>query len=406
MAISDADAADARVLPRTLAGATVLQLVPALDDSTQARTALSTARALVQAGARAIVAGERGALIDELKSFGGEWLPFASAIFNPAKLRRNAEALQKFVAAERVDIVHAKNAGATWSALAAVDRNGACLITNLPGLPPVRMWLASFYLGAIRRSDRVISHSMFNARPAIARHRIPAERVSVVPPSIDLARFDPAAVPPGRVARLRHSWGIPSGVPVVLVPGRLAPWNGQMVLVDAARILADEGVTAVTFVLAGDDRRHRRFVRSFVRRARELGVDTLFRLVGHHTDMPAAYAAADLVVIPHTAAPVYGRVVAEAQAMARPVVVSSVGPLPEYLLAPPRVADELRTGWAVPPGDATEIARAISHVLSLDADAYRVLCERAREFARSTFSLERAAAATLEIYASVLENAG
>lgn len=405
MAISDADVAEARVLPRTLAGATVLQLVPALDDSVQARTALRIARALVQAGARAIVAGERGHLIDELKSFGGEWLPFASATFNPVKLRRNAEALGKFVAAERVDIVHARNVGATWSALAAIDHNAARLITDLPGLPPARMWLAAFYLGAIGRSDRVISHSMFNARPMIARHRIAAERVSVVAPCIDLATFDPAAVPPGQVARLRHSWGIPSGVHVVLVPGRLAPWNGQTVLLDAARILADNSLTTATFVLAGDDRRHRHFVRSFAKRARELGVDTLFRLVGHLTDMPAAYAAADLVVIPYTAAPVYGRVVAEAQAMARPVVVSSVGPLPEYMLAPPRVADELRTGWAVPPGDATELARAISRVLSLDTDAFRALCERAREFAQSAFSLERTAAATLEIYASVLENA-
>jgi glycosyltransferase involved in cell wall biosynthesis len=405
MAISDADAAETRVLPRTLAGATVLQIVPALHDTAQVRTTIGTARALVRAGARAIIAGERGALVDELKSFGGEWLPFACATFNPAKLRRNAEALEKFVATERVDIVHAKNAGATWSALAAIDRNGACLITDLPGLPPARMWLAAFYLGAIRRSDRVISHSMFNARPVIARHRIPVERVSVVPHSIDLASFDPAVVPAEDVARLRYSWGIPSGVPVVLVPGQLAPWNGQMVLVDAVRILADEGMTAVTFVLAGDDRRHRRFARNFIKRTREQGVDALFRMVGHHADMPAAYAASDLVVVPATAAPVYGRVVAEAQAMGRPVVVSSVGPLPENVLAPPRVAEELRTGWEVPPGDAAELAQAISAVLSLDDDAYRALSERARQFAESMFSLERAAAATLEIYASVLENA-
>jgi glycosyltransferase involved in cell wall biosynthesis len=178
-----------------------------------------------------------------------------------------------------------------------------------------------------------------------------------------------------------------------------------MVLVDAVRILADEGMTAVTFVLAGDDRRHRRFARNFIKRAREQGVDALFRMVGHHADMPAAYAASDLVVVPATAAPVYGRVVAEAQAMGRPVVVSSVGPLPENVLAPPRVAEELRTGWEVPPGDAAELAQAISAVLSLDDDAYRALSERARQFAESMFSLERAAAATLEIYASVLENA-
>lgn len=395
-----------RVLPRTLAGATVLQIVPSLRNTPQVRTTISAARALVQVGARAIVAGERGELVDELKSFGGEWLPFSSATFNPAKLRSNADALDAFVAAERVDIVHAKHAGAAWSALVATDRNSICLITDLPDLPRTRMWLAAFYLGALARGDRVISHSMFNARPMIARHRIPIERVSVIPRSIDLVHFDPSRVQPERIAALRQTWGIPSGVRIVLVPGRIAPWNGQLTLVEAARLLTERGIAGVTFVLVGDDRRHRRYAAKFWKQAQAQGVDALFRMVGHHSDMPTAYAASDLIVVPYVAAPVYGRVVAEAQAMARPVVTTSVGPLPENILTPPRIADELRTGWEVTPGNAVELAAAIETALALDASDYRALAARARQFAEYMFSPQRAAAATLEIYVSLLESQG
>ncbi|MBM3527482.1 MAG: glycosyltransferase family 4 protein [Alphaproteobacteria bacterium] len=406
MAIDAADVAETRVLPRTLAGATVLQIVPALRDTSQVRTTIGAARALVQVGARAIVAGERGDLVDDLKAFGGEWLPFASTTFNPAKLRANAAALDRFVAAERVDIVHAKNAGAAWSALVATDRNSICLITDLPDLPRRRMWLASIYLGALSRGDRVISHSMYNARPMIARHRIPVERVSVIPRSIDLEYFDPATIQTDRIAALRRAWGIPSGMRIVLVPGRIAPWNGHMTLVHAARLLSDNGFTDVTFVMVGDDRRHRRSARAFWKRAQEQNVDALFRMVGHHEDMPSAYAAADLVVVPYTSAPVYGRVVAEAQSMARPVVATTVGPLPENMLAPPRIAEELRTGWDVPPGNPTALARALADALSLDDSEFRAMAARARAFAQYMFSPHRAAAATLEIYASLLETQG
>jgi glycosyltransferase involved in cell wall biosynthesis len=404
MAISTAEGAEPRVLPRTLAGATVLQIVPALRNTSQVRTTIGTARALVQVGGRAIVAGERGELVDELKGFGGEWLPFANLTYNPSKLRANAAALDKFVASERVDIVHAKSAGAAWSSLIATDRNGIHLITDLPDLPRARMWLATFYLGALSRGDRLISHSLFNARPMIARHRIPPERVSVIPHSLDLRLFDPANVPPERVAKLRQAWGIPHGVRIALVPGRIAPWNGHLTLANAARILNGQGMRGVTFVLIGDDRHHRRFARKFWREAQSQGVDALFRMVGHHADMPAAYAASDIVVVPYTSPPVYGRVVAEAQAMARPVVASSVGPLPENMLAPPRVPDELRTGWEAPPGDADALAQAISAALNLDDDAYRAHAARARQFAEYMFSPQRAAAATLEVYASLLES--
>ena len=79
MAISAADVREGTSsLPRALAGATVLQIVPSLRDGTEARTAVNIARALVQAGARAIVAaGDGAAGRTNCKSFGGEWLPFA-----------------------------------------------------------------------------------------------------------------------------------------------------------------------------------------------------------------------------------------------------------------------------------------------------------------------------------------
>jgi glycosyltransferase involved in cell wall biosynthesis len=404
MATAAASADQPRALPRTLAGATILQMVPALRDTAQVRGAIDIARALVHVGARAIVAGERGELIEELKGFGGEWLPFSGEAFNRTRLDAAAEQLGRFVAAEGVHIIHAKTVRAAESALIATQRLAIGLVTELPDLPRARMWLASFRLGALGRGDRIIVHSMSNARPMIVRHRIPIERVSVIPRSIDLDRFDPSRVSPEQVAMLRKAWGIPSGARIVLVPGHIAPGNGHLVLVQAARILHRNAMRGVTFVLAGDDRRHRGFVRQFWKTAHEQGVDALFRMVGHQSDMPSAYAACDIVAMPYIEAPVYGRAVAEAQAMARPVVVSAIGPLADNILAPPRVQEEERTGWRVVPGSPEQLSQGISAAISLDLVAYRALGARARQFAEAKFSPRQAAAAILDIYAALLES--
>jgi glycosyltransferase involved in cell wall biosynthesis len=358
---------------------------------------------LIQAGARALVAAERGALVDDLKSFGGEWLPFATTTFNPVKLRRNAEAIATFVAGQRVDIVHAKGAGAAWSALAAAGRNSARTVTDLPDLPRQRMRLAALTFGALGRADRIVARSLFNARPMMERYRIAPQRIAVVPPAIDTALFDPATVHPEHVSVLRKSWGIPSGVRIVLAPGRVARWNGQITLVAAARALSDRGIRGFTFVLAGDDRRDRRYVSSIMAAARRQNVDMLFRVVGHVADMPMAYAASDFVVAPCLKPPLYGRVVAEAQAMAKPVIAAAVGPLPENLLTPPRMADALRTGWVVPPNDPAELATALAVALALDIPSYRAMAARAREFAEFMFAPRRVAEATLDVYRALLE---
>jgi glycosyltransferase involved in cell wall biosynthesis len=403
MAISAADVESARVFPRALAGATVLQIISSLDEHAEARTAVNIAHALVHAGARAIVASAQGPLAHDLRSFGGEWLPFSSATVNPLKLRRNADRLETYLSEERVDIVHAKNAGAAWSALVATDRGAVRLVTDLPDLPQQRMRLAAFYLGGLSRGDRIIARSQYNAGPMLERYRVPPERLSVIPRSIDTALFNPAIVHPERVAALRQAWGIPSRVRIVLAPGRVSPGNGQVKLVRAARMLAQNGMTGVTFVIAGDDRRHRRHARSIMNQAKSENIDALFRVVGHVADMPAAYAASDFVVVPCIAPPVYGRVVAEAQAMARPVIASSIGPIPENMVVPPRMPEELRTGWLVKPGDSMEIARALATALELDAIAYRAFAARARQFAEYMFAPGRVAAATLEVYTALLE---
>lgn len=402
--IDAADAAGPRALPRTLAGATVLQIVASLGDTPKARAAVNVARALVQVGARAIVAGERGELIEDLESFGGEWLPFTTVGLNPRKRRTNADALDQFVRAERVDVIHARHTAAARVAQATTQRNRFHLVTELPDLSPARLRIAAFSLSAVGRGDRIIAPSMFAAQPVIARQRIAPERVSVVPRSLDLAYFDPTSVPPDRIAHLRQTWGIPHGARIALVPGLIAPQNGHLVLVQAARILADGGLRDVTFVLAGDDQRHRRFARKFWKRARAAGVDALFRMVGEHPDSAANYAAADLVVVPYSAAPIDSRVTAEAQAMARPVIASALGALPESLLAPPRIAEELRTGWEVAPNNAAELAAAIAAGFALNPDAYRAHAARARQFAEYMFSPQRANAATLEVYASLLDS--
>src|SRR5260370_21355667 len=96
----------------------------------------------------------------------------------------------------------------------------------------------------------------------MARHKIPIERVTIIPRSIDVAAFDPAAVDVARVEAVRDAWGIAQTAGILLVPGRVAPWNGQLILPDVARLLLHGGVRRFVFVLAGGPRRYRKYARA------------------------------------------------------------------------------------------------------------------------------------------------
>ena len=84
------------------------------------------------------------------------------------------------------------------------------------------------------------------------------------------------------------------------------------------------------------------------------------------------------------------------------MVTTAVGVLPEHVLCPPRMREELRTGWVVRPGHAGEIARGIAAALQLDPTAYEALGARARQYADFMFSPRSVAEAIRGVYTSLL----
>src|SRR6516162_8561910 len=102
--------------PRTLAGATIMQIVLALREEPVARTALNVAQALLASGARALIAAEEGPLVEDLRECGGEWISLVNATKNPLRLRHCAKILERLIASERVDIIHAQSIGGAWAA--------------------------------------------------------------------------------------------------------------------------------------------------------------------------------------------------------------------------------------------------------------------------------------------------
>ena len=103
----------------SLAGLTILQIIPRLDAGGAERTTIDVAAALVRAGARALVASDGGRLASELQAVGGVLAPFPAATKNPLSMALNVPRLARLIAEEGVDLVHARSRAPAWVALGA-----------------------------------------------------------------------------------------------------------------------------------------------------------------------------------------------------------------------------------------------------------------------------------------------
>lgn len=386
-----------------LAGARILQIIPDLEAGGAERTTVDVAAGLAAAGARALVATEGGRLVGELQAKGGQWLRFPAAAKNPLRMAINAAKLASLCQREGVQLIHARSRAPAWVALGAARRLGIPFMTTYHGSYSGRTGVKVLYNSVMARGDVVIANSHYTADLIRRLHPEQAgDRVRVIYRGTDLSAFNPHAVGASRVEALRRAWGVAPHERIILLAARLTAWKGHRVLIEAAARMRDQGVRDLAVVLAGDPQGRATYEREIDALVAARGLEGVVRRVGHCTDMPAAFRAASVVAVPSIEPEAFGRSAVEAQALGTPVVVSDLGAVPETVLAPPEAPATQRTGWRVPPGDATALATALTDALSLGASARDALARRCRTHVETHFSLERMVGDTLEIYAELL----
>lgn len=211
-----------------------------------------------------------------------------------------------------------------------------------------------------RRAARFVVLSRAFGQLLEEGHAIPRDRISVIPGGVDCNQWRPTM---SRTAARAHL-GWPTDRPIVFVVRRLARRMGLEGLIDSVVALRG-AVPDVLVMIAGKGA----LGESLAQRAESRDVADHVRLAGFipDADLPTAYRAADLSIVPSVALEGFGLVVAESLAAGTPVLVTDVGGLPETIgdLAPQCVLTDKR-----PAAIGAAIGDALTGRLPLpDADA-------------------------------------
>lgn len=369
----------------------VMQVLPSLGAGGGGveRGTVEIAGALTGAGWRSIVVSSGGPMVREVERAGATHIELPVQSKNPFVIRGNTDRLARLAAEHNVDVIHARSRAPAWSALSAARRSGAHFVTTVHGPYGFGLPLKRLYNSVMTRGERVIAISEFIRRYILENYKkVDPHHIRLIHRGVNTDIFDPAQVSAARVIQLSEQWRLPDGVPTVMLPGRLTRWKGHHVLLEALARLGDRPVRCL--IVGGEQGRaaYRRELESLVHK---LGLDSSVHLVGECRDMAAAYKIADVVVSASTEPEAFGRVVAEAQAMGKPVIAPNHGAAPEIIV--PDV-----TGWLVPPENPAALAEALEFALDLDTVERETLARKAIRRVHENFTRTRMCEATLDVY--------
>ena len=376
---------------------TILQVLPALGGSGGVeRGTVEVAGCITKRGWRSLVASNGGERVYQLKRAGAEHFEFPLHSKNPLTIYANITRLARLIRTENVDVVHVRSRAPAWSVYFACKRTGAGFVTTFHGTYGAKGGLKRVYNSVMAKGERVIAISGFIAGHLKQLYGAAGDKIRVIHRGVDIEIFDRNKVSAERVVKLSQSWRLEDGLPVIMLPGRLTRWKGQVVFIEA---IAKLGRDDIRCVLVGSDQGRKGYRKELERLIERNGLNSVVRIVDHCDEMPAAYMLADVVVSASTDPEAFGRIVIEAQALGRPVVAPDHGGARETII-------QGKTGWLVPPGDKAALAGALRTALGLSEAERHDMAERAVASVRDDFSKDSMCAKTLAVYEEVLAEHG
>jgi len=307
-----------------------MQLLPALDGGGVERSTIEIAQALTAAGHRSLVVSAGGRWLPRLGATGSTHIRVAIGHKSLLTLR-HVRTLRRLFREHRPHVVHARSRLPAWLAWWALrglpPHERPRFVTTAHGLNSV-----SRYSAIMARGERVIAVSA-TVRDHLRRHYgVPEDRIEVIERGVDPGAWPHGyQPPPGWRVALDARFPSLAGRRLLLLPGRGTRLKGhaEAVVLLAALVAAGEDVALFMPGLLEPERSH--YVQRLMAQARTLGMQERVVPAPMRDDMRELMAASSLVLQLSSRPEAFGRTVAEALSLGRPVLGWAHGGVGELL---------------------------------------------------------------------------
>ena len=313
---------------------TVLQVLPALDGGGVERGTLEVAAALAQRGHRSLVISAGGRHVTRLEAAGSRHIEWPIGAKSPLTLRWVRQ-LRQLLLEERVDILHARSRLPAWVAWLAwrglPPEHRPRFITTVHGL-----YAVNAYSAVMTRGERIIAVSHAARDYVLANYPgVEPERVAVIHRGVDTTVYSPGYRPDTNwlVNWYRH-FPETRDKYLITLPGRLTRRKGVLDFVDVVQGLRQRGIPAHGLIVGElPTGREAGIAKACRQRIAAAGLEESVTLTGYRDDLREILSISDAMLSLAQHPEAFGRTVAEALSLGRPVAGYAHGGVGEQLQA-------------------------------------------------------------------------
>ena len=318
---------------------------------------------------------------------------------NPLLILFNSFILIGIILFYNISIVHARSRAPAWSCLFATKITNRKFVTTFHGTYNFRGKIKKFYNSVMVRSDLIIAGSNFifsHIKQNYSEFLKSTKKFLVIFRGINVDYFDSSTKLENDEKKLLQKWEIKKEKKLILMPGRLTPWKGQELFIEAINLANIElGYEAFHAVILGSEQGRDLYKKKLIRLTEQYRLSHQIKFINHCKDMALAYKISDIIVSASIEPEAFGRVAVEAQSMEKLIIASNIGGSNETII-------NGKTGYLFESGDANSLCKKIIQAITLDESLINNIGKEGRKNIIKKFNVEKMCFSTYSEYKRLL----
>ena len=320
---------------------------------------------------------------------------------NPILIFFNFLSILLIIILFNINIVHARSRAPAWSCLMATKIARRKFVTTFHGTYNFKSKIKKFYNSAMVRSNLVIAGSNFifsHINENYGNFFIHKKRkLLVIFRGINTNYFYHKRVLPNKADKFAKEHNIDRNKFIILLPGRLTNWKGQIIFIEAIKnLLEDQNIPSFETIILGSDQGRNVYKKKLVGLVQQYRLNKIIKFINHCEEMPVAYSISNLIVSSSIEPEAFGRVSVEAQSMEVPIVASNIGGSKETII-------DGKTGFLFKSGNPKNLADTIKMVMEKDYNSLKSIGIEGRKNILKKFDVDKMCYTTFTEYKKLIQ---
>ena len=290
-----------------------------------------------------------------------------------------AKKLKKIIFKNNINIVHVRSRAPAWLLKFIRNKNFKSVSTfhNIYGS---QNFLKKYYNKALSNVDHIVAISEYVKLKITDIYKINDNKITVINRGVDTNFLNPETNNENKFINFLKKYNIPSDQKIILYPGRLTSWKGQINFLKIIEAYKDDNLI---FYFVGDDK-NITYTSKLISEINKRNIKHNCKILGHlsRENLKMMYKCADLVISAPLMPEGFGRTISESLAMKKIILSYDYGGAKDQL-------NGLSSIYKISPFSDDEMKNKIDKVLKFSSEYKENLGSISRQHVIDNFSNEK-----------------